>query len=203
MAKTKRIIGFIVAVVALVGAFALSACSKKEADGSTTEYSFNIGKTAISLEVGESEKLECRYGDKTIVFVSSDPNVATVAADGTITAVAAGTAYVTAGAEGVDGASKICKVTVTKSVYAVSLDRSGEIEALAGTALEFNAAVAKNGEKTALVATFTVSPEGCTISADGNTARITFAQPGTYAVKAEYGDASAIVTVTVVGGIAE
>lgn len=203
MAKTKRIIGFIVAVVALVGAFALSACSKKEADDSTTEYSFNIGKTAISLEVGESEKLECRYGDKTIVFVSSDPNVATVAADGTITAVAAGTAYVTAGAEGVDGASKICKVTVTKSVYAVSLDRSGEIEALAGTALEFNAAVAKNGEKTALVANFSVSPEGCTVAADGNTARITFAQPGTYTVKAEYGGASVTVTVTVVGGIAE
>ena len=87
MAKTKRIIGFIVAVVALVGAFALSACSKKEADDSTTEYSFNIGKTAISLEVGESEKLECRYGDKTIVFVSSDPSVATVAEDGTITAL--------------------------------------------------------------------------------------------------------------------
>lgn len=203
MAKTKRIIGFIVAVVALVGAFALSACSKKEADDSTTEYSFNIGKTAISLEVGESEKLECRYGDKTIVFVSSAPSVATVAADGTITAVAAGTAYVTAGAEGVDGASKICKVTVTKSVYAVSLDRSGEIEALAGTALEFNAAVAKNGEKTALVANFSVSPEGCTIAADGNTARITFAQPGTYTVKAEYGGASVTVTVTVVGGIAE
>ena len=202
MAKTKRIIGFIVAVVALVGAFALSACSKKEADDSTTEYSFNIGNTAISLEVGESEKLECRYGDKTIVFVSSDPSVATVAADGTIPAVAAGTAYVTAGAEGVDGASKICKVTVTKSVYAVSLDRSGEIEALASTALEFNAAVAKNGEKTALVANFSVSPEGCTI-ADGNTARITFAQPGTYTVKAEYGGASVTVTVTVVGGIAE
>ncbi len=203
MAKTKRIIGFIVAVVALTCAFALSACSKKGADDSTTEYSFNIGKTAISLEVGESEKLECRYGDKTIVFVSSDPSVATVAADGTITAVTTGTAYVTASAEGVAGASKICKVTVTKSVYAVLLDRSGEIEALTGTALEFNATVTKNGEKSALVANFSVSPAGYTIAADGNTARITFVQAGAYTVKAEYGGASVSVTVTVSDGLTE
>ena len=201
MAKTKRIIGFIVAVIALASVFALSACSKKEDKNKTTEYSFNIGKTAITLEAGESERLECRYGDSKIVFVSSDASVATVAEDGTITAVSEGTAYVTASAEGVEGASKICKVTVTKSVYAVSLDRSGAIEALVGAALEFNATVYKNGETAELTASFTVSPDGCAVAASGNTARITFAAAGTYTVTAAYGGATASVTVTVVDSL--
>ena len=110
MAKTKRIIGFIVAVIALASACLLSACSKKEDKNKTTEYSFNIGKSSVSLEVGDSEKLECRYGDSKIIFTSSDASVATVTEDGTVTAVSEGTAYVTASAEGVEGASKICKV---------------------------------------------------------------------------------------------
>lgn len=201
MAKTKRIIGFIVAVIALASACLLSACSKKEDKNKTTEYSFNIGKSSVSLEVGDSEKLECRYGDSKIIFTSSDASVATVTDDGTVTAVSEGTAYVTASAEGVEGASKICKVTVTKSVYAVSLDRSGAIEVLRGAALEFNATVYKNGETTALVANFSVSPDGCTVNESGNTARITFAAAGTYTVTAAYGGATASVTVTVVDSL--
>ena len=70
-----------------------------------------------------------------------------------------------------------------------------------GAALEFNATVYKNGETTALAASFSVSPDGCTVNESGNTARITFAAAGTYTVTAAYGGATASVTVTVVDSL--
>ena len=95
MVKTKKIIGFILAIIATIGVCCLTACKKDEAKNADpkTTYGFAISKTEMTLESGQSEKLECRYGDKKIVFSSSDDNIATVAADGTVTAVNAGVAY--------------------------------------------------------------------------------------------------------------
>ena len=201
MVRTKRIIVLITIIALLFGAVALTACNNGDAPNKTIEYSFNISKTEMSLEVGESEKLECHYGDKKIGFVSSDTSIATVSEDGTVSAVAEGVAYVTAKAEGVDGAEKICKITVTKSVYTVSLGIEEKINAITGASIEFNAIVYKNGVKTALVANFTVSPADSVV-ADNNVARVTFSRAGGYGVKAEYRGAVASVTVTVTDAIA-
>ena len=201
MVRTKRIIVLITIIALLLGAVALTACNNGDTTNKTVKYSFNISKTEMSLEVGESDKLECYYGDKKIVFVSSDTAIATVSEDGTVSAVAEGVAYVTAKAEGVDGAEKICKITVTKSVYTVSLDKEEKISAITGAPIEFNAIVYKNGVKTALVAKFTVSPADSVV-ADNNVARVTFSRAGEYVVKAEYRGAVASVTVTVTDAIA-
>ena len=203
MVKMKRIISLITVFLVLLGTFAFTACNNNKDDpNKTVEYSFNISKTEMSLEVGESEKLECRYGDKKIVFVSSNESVASVAEDGTVSGVSAGVAYVTVKAEGVDGAEKICKVTVTKSVYTVSLNFTGDINAISGATIEFVATVYKNEVKTAYVANFTVSPAGCTVNTDNNVARINFSAVGKYVVKAEYKDVSVSVTFTVTDAIA-
>lgn len=206
MAKTKKIICLIALFAVLLGAFALTGCKKDEdkADDTnkTVEYSFNISKTEMSLEVGESEKLECRYGDKKIVFVTSDEAVATVSEDGTVSAVSVGTAYVTAKADGIAGAEKICKVIVSKTEYAVTLSVAGNINAVKGAAIEFTASVLKNGGKSDLVATYTVSGSGATVVTDGNVSRITFGAAGEYVVKAEYQGAAVTVTVTVTYGVA-
>lgn len=201
MVRTKRIIVLITIIALLFGAVALTACNNGDAPNKTVKYSFNISKTEMSLEVGESDKLECYYGDKKIVFVSSDTAIATVSEDGTVSAVAEGVAYVTAKAEGVDDAEKICKITVTKSVYTVSLGKEEKISAITGASIEFNAIVYKNGVKTALVANFTVSPADSVV-ADNNVARVTFSRAGEYVVKAEYRGAVASVTVTVTDAIA-
>ena len=103
MVKTKKFIGFILAVIVSLGLCLFSACAKnggtKDAP-QTVSYNFFISSTALSLEKGQSEKLECRYGDKQIVFTSSDTQVALVDQNGTVTAVAVGEAYITAKAEG-------------------------------------------------------------------------------------------------------
>lgn len=208
MVKTKRIISLLIAVIAALGVCFLTACNSTEtvadAEGKTS-YSFAISKTAVTLEVGQSEKLECRYGDKKIIFSSSDNKIATVSENGTINAVSVGVAYITAKADGVDGAEKICKVTVVKYEYSVEIDREENITAVIknkAVTLEFVAIVYKDGEKTDLTAKFTVSPEGAEIVTTGNAARVTFSAAGTYTVKAEYAGKTATVTVKVVNDIA-
>lgn len=200
MAKTKRIIGLTVAIFTILAVCLLSACGKNDDGNKTTSYSLSISATAMTLEVGETDKLECRCGDKKIIFTSSDEAIATVAEDGTITAVSAGVAYVTAKAEGTDE-QKTCKVTVTKSVYSVSLDKQSEVNALKGTTLDFTATVYKNGEASTIAPEFSVSPSGCAVSAKGNVVRVTFSEVGVYTVKAAYNGATATVTVTVMESV--
>lgn len=209
MVKTKKIIAFVAAVIVAVCMCLFSACAKNNSgdnSNQTVSYSFSISKTSLSLEVGQSEKLECRYGDKKIYFLSSDEQVARVSEDGTITAVSVGVAYISAKAEGVADAEKMCKVTVIQSDYVVLIDQESEIVVLIGDApvtLDFRATVYKNGEETSLAATFTIAPAGCkTVVSDG-TARVTFSEIGEYVLTAEYGNALATINIKVIDQIAE
>ena len=209
MVKSKRIISLLIAVIAALGVCFLTACKTAtddggEADGKIT-YSFAISKTAVTLEAGQSEKLECRYGDKKIIFSSSDDKIATVSDNGTVNAVSAGVAYITAKADGVDGAEKMCKVTVVEYEYSVKIDREESITAVIkdkSVTLDFVAIVYKNGEKSDLIVNFTVNPDGATLVVSGNTARVTFSATGEYTVKAEYAGKTATVTVKVVNSVA-
>ena len=80
--------------------------------------SITLNKTSTSISVGNSEKLTATVKpenatDKTLNWASSDTSVATVAADGTVTAVKAGAATITATAADGSGKSAACTVTVT------------------------------------------------------------------------------------------
>lgn len=77
-----------------------------------------LNKTETSISVGNSETLTATVApenaaNKALTWASSDEDVATVAPDGTVTAVKAGAATITATAADGSGKSATCKVTVT------------------------------------------------------------------------------------------
>ena len=77
-----------------------------------------LNKTSTSISVGNSETLTATVApenaaNKALKWASSDEDVATVAPDGTVTAVKVGTATITATAADGSGKSAVCMVTVT------------------------------------------------------------------------------------------
>jgi len=77
-----------------------------------------LNKAETSISVGNSEKLTATVtpenaANKALTWASSDEDVATVAPDGTVTAVKAGAVTITATAADGSGKSAVCKVTVT------------------------------------------------------------------------------------------
>lgn len=77
-----------------------------------------LNKTSTSISVGNSEKLTATVtpgnaANKALKWASSDASVATVAADGTVKALAIGTTTITATATDGSGKSATCTVTVT------------------------------------------------------------------------------------------
>lgn len=88
----------------------------KEATGGTEVTSVTLNKTTLSLDAGKTGKLSATVlpasaTDKSITWSSSKTDVASVSANGTVTAKKAGTAVITATAT--NGKSASCTVTVT------------------------------------------------------------------------------------------
>lgn len=84
----------------------------------TTPQSITLNKSSLSLVVGNTGNLTAAINpstalDKSVTWKSSHPGIATVDAKGTVKAVKAGTATITATAKGAAGISKSIKVTVT------------------------------------------------------------------------------------------
>lgn len=121
---------------------ALSSSENTDVDGATHSYSVSNGsiivlnkvpaekvtldKTSVTLKKGDSTKLKATVSpsnatENNVTFYSSDDNVATVSADGTVTAVEGGTATITAL---VGGKSAKCTVTVTVAMTGIKADGS-------------------------------------------------------------------------------
>lgn len=84
-----------------------------------------LNKTTASVVKGKTVALTATVTpdtatDKTIKWTTSNKNVATVSTDGVVTAVAAGTAIITATAADDSGVKATCKITVTNPVIKVT-----------------------------------------------------------------------------------
>lgn len=113
-----------------------------------------LSKTSMELMAGQTAELQATITpsnatDKTITWKSSNTNVATVASDGTVTAVAAGTATITVTANDGSGVSASCSVTVTPKVfkltYVVDGQTYSEYDVAYGTTLSAIDAPTKEG----------------------------------------------------------
>lgn len=103
----------------------------EDVDPNTPAVTLSLDQTALELTVGGTGKLTAT-GAEGITWTSSNADVAAVAEDGTVTAVAAGTATISASAEGADPVT--CTVTVKEAPKKDLVLRS--IYQSEGTALE-------------------------------------------------------------------
>ncbi len=111
----KKLFMIVVAVLALV------ACDKSAKEAEVAVASVSINPGSIEMVIGETSQLRASISpsnatEKNVSWTSSKQSVATVSESGLVSAVAEGTATITAS---VGGKSGTCSVTVSKGVIAV------------------------------------------------------------------------------------
>lgn len=117
----KKILSITLAVLLLI---ALAACNNHQDDVVHPEAVI-LEKEAITLQVGESETLsavvDLNATDRSVTWSSSDNAIATVDADGKVTAIAEGTATITVTTND-GGKTATCTVTVTPAPAETALE---------------------------------------------------------------------------------
>ena len=185
------------------------ACGKPEPDpghGQTTPSqpqvvavsSVSIDKTSVSLNVGESVTLAATVKpdnatNKTVSWSSSNASVASVDASGKVSAVAEGTATITAKA---GDKTATCSVTVTKKVVAVesvTLDKSS-LELNEGETATLTATVKPDNASDKTVTWSSSKTSVATVDANG---KVTAVAEGNATITAKAGNKSATCSVTV------
>ena len=129
-----------------------ATCTVTVAANIISVESIEISKTELSLTEGDTATLTATIApenatDKTVTWTSSDEAVATVSADGVVTAVKAGTATITAASS--NGKTASCVVTVAAKIYEVT-----------GITLSITELSMTEGDTTTLTAT--IAPENAT-----------------------------------------
>ena len=160
--------------------------------------SVTLNKTALTIEVGGSETLHATVNpanadNPQITWTSSDESIAKVSSEGVVTAIAEGSATITATAE---DKSATCAVTVphvSVPVESVTLDKT-EITLEVGKTQKLNATVAPSDADDPSVSWFSSDESVATVSADGLVKAIA---EGTATITARSGSKSATCTVTV------
>ena len=139
----------------------------------------SLNKTSLNLDAGKEEKLTATVNpedatDKKVTWESSNSGVAKVASDGTVTAVAKGTAKITAKTS--NGKTATCDVTVKQPITGITLNKKS-LELERGEKIKVTATIVPSnadGDKTVnwssnKTAVATVSSDGTiTAVAKGN-----------------------------------
>ena len=161
--------------------------------------SVSLNKYKLTLNEGATETLTATLSpanitvDKTITWSSSDTNVATVDSTGKVTAVAAGTATITAKA---GSCKKTCTVTVTKVIPITSVTLNQNAVTLnKGTTTTLTATIAPSD--TTEDKTITWSSSDTSVATVDSTGKVIAVGAGTATITAKAGIYQAICTVEV------
>ena len=160
--------------------------------------SVTLNKTELTLTEGESEMLTATVKpddatDKTVTWNTSDASIATVDANGKVTAVKEGSATITAKA---GEKSATCSVTVNKKVIAVTSVTLNKTElTLTESESETLTATVKPDDASDKTVTWS-SSNAAVASVDAN-GKVTAMMVGTATITAKAGDKSATCSVTV------
>ena len=161
-----------------------------------------LNKSSLELLLGGSERLSATVSpdnatDKTVVWTSSDSDVATVDANGNVTAVAIGSATITASCGSVKAE---CKVTVLKKQQTITWSQTFA-DIMTGDTLELNATASSGLDVvyTVLEGDATLRDNCLTVNKPGRV-KIEASQPG----NEEYEAAKSVIkTIDVVTGITD
>lgn len=128
----KKAIKFLMMAIAFISAAAFTACSDDDNEN-TTLSKFTIDPTAVTLTPGESLTVNAQFfpenvSDKTVVWTSSDTEVATVE-NGVVTAIKPGSATITATPSANPSMAKTLNLNVTAKALTASGEVSGTWEA--------------------------------------------------------------------------
>ena len=162
--------------------------------------SVTLDKTDLTLDVNDTEKLTATVNpndatNKTVTWKSDKPEIVEVDSNGNVTAKAAGTATITATA---DGKSASCKVTVngqpaTVPVQSVELNQT-TLELKAGNTATLTATVKPDDATNRTVAWESNATNVATVD---NSGKVTAVSEGTATITAKAGEQTATCTVTV------
>ena len=197
--KTKSLL--MLAVLALLATVGFTSCDELALEDNPMQSYLTMRTSDVTLKVGETYlRKAVAAGTAVVVYSSSDATVATVDQAGTVTAVAAGTAVITAQTTGYNAEGKKIylaeeksyKVTVKAAVTSLSLDKANlrfdknilTAQALTPTVTPSDAAI-----------TWTSSNENvATVDANG---QVTPKAKGTATITAKAGDLTATSTIYV------
>ena len=174
----------------------LLSCGKPEVEVAVSSVS--LDKSSVELKVGETVRLSATVlpadaKDKTVTWSSSSPSVATVSPTGDVTAVAAGSANITASAGGKSASCAVTVVNSTVDVSSVTLDKDRLDLTVGGTA-KLTATVSPS-DATNRTVTWESSDTGvATVDNDGNVKAL---KGGTSTITAKAGGKSATALVDV------
>lgn len=199
----KYLLMFCLALIALAGCQPEEAPKPKgkEDDEEITEVRLN--KTKLELTEGDSEKLTATVlpeelsGTK-VEWKSSDDTVATVAADGTVTAVAIGAATVTAEA---GGRMAACTVIVSlREVDEVVVEPAAVTNLQVGNTIQLAATILPNDVKDKTVTWSSSDDKIVTVDSEG---MITAIAKGSATIIAKAGNEGGTCDVTVIGRVVD
>ncbi|WP_168769692.1 Ig-like domain-containing protein [Bifidobacterium pseudolongum] len=171
------------------------------ASGYVAVSSVSISGGSFSLKAGASRKLSATVApsnatDRAVSWKSSNTSVATVDASGTVKAVKAGTAMVTATAGGKSASVKVTVASGYVAVSSVSIS-GGSFSLKAGASRKLSATVAPSNATDRAVSWKSSNTSVATVDASGTVKAV---KAGTAMVTATAGGKSASVTVTVTAG---
>ena len=168
----------------------------------------SLNKTTLSLNVGESEKLQAiispsNADNKNVTWISADENLATVDTEGNVTAIKAGDVIVTATSEDNAEAKATCKVTIIQPATGITLSETTYRMNAIGESVLLTATVLPNDATNKNVIWSSSAETVCVVS-NGNVIAVGY---GTSVVIAKTEDggflASCVISVESTSGITE